>query len=182
MSALDTTTGSFVGPTSTSGTSSGGTGSSADWGSLLSGLYGLYQNNQNNSTLSNGNAFNSYRPGYADQLSKLIANPSSVTNDAGFKAGLNQSQDQVQHRLASQGLVGGGTMAGTLSNTAAEYTGTYLNNQETMLANLAGAWINPNQTYASQTSSASSNQSGLNSTLNGLIGLYGSYMNSGGGG
>lgn len=187
MSALDTTTGSFgdnfsgASYAGAGGSSSGGYGSATDWGSLLSGVTGLLQNNKNSSTLDNANAFNGYRPAYAAQLAGLIGNPSSVQNDPGFKAGLGQAEDQVQHRLASQGLIGGGTMAGTISNTAADYSSQYLNQQETMLANLAGAWINPNQTYASQTSGASSNQSGMNNAFSGLSGIFGSMMGGGGG-
>jgi len=189
MSALDTTTGTFGDNFSgaswaSGGSSGGGIGSATDWGSLLSGVTGLLQNNKNNSTLTNANAFNAYRPAYASQLASLISDPSSVTSDKGFQAGLGQATNAVQHQLASQGLIGGGTMAGTISNTADAYTSQYLNNQETMLANLAGAWINPNQTYASQTSSASSNQSGLNSLFSGGAGIVGSLFggSSGGGG
>ncbi len=190
MSALDTTTGTFgdnfSGASFDSGGSSGGSGggygSMTDWSSLLSGITGLIQNNKNSSTLNNANAFNGYRPAYAAQLGQLIGNPSSVQKDPGFQSGLNVAEDQVQHRLASQGLIGGGTMAGTMANTAADYSGTYLNNKETMLANLAGAWINPNQTYQSQTSSASSNQGGLNSIFSGLGGIFGGGSGGGGGG
>lgn len=190
MSALDTTTGSFGDNFSgaswaSGGSSSGGYGSATDWSSLLSGITGLLQNNKNNSTLTDANAFNAYRPAYAAQLASLIANPSSVTSDKGFQAGLGQATNAVQHQLASQGLIGGGTMAGTISNTADAYTSQYLNNQETMLANLAGAWINPNQTYASQTNSASNTQGGLNSLFSGGAGIIGSMFgggSSGGGG
>lgn len=186
MSALDTTTGTFgdnfSGASFASGaSSSSGLGSATDWGSLLSGVTGLLQNNQNQSTLNDANAFNAYRPTYSAQLAGLVGNPSSVTSDPGFQAGLGQATSQVQHELASQGLIGGGTMAGTISNTANQYTDTYLQNQETMLANLAGAWINPNQTYASQTSSASSNQSGLSSLFSGGAGIFGSMMSGSGG-
>ena len=177
MSALDTTTGSFIpGDTSTSdGTSSlGGLGSATNWGSLLSGIVGTASNASNAQTLANANAFNNYRPQYAQQLANLISNPSSVTSDPGFQAGLGQATNSVQHQLASQGLIGGGTMAGTISNTANQYTDQYLNNQETMLANLAGAWINPNQTYASQTNSTSSMLGGLGSMFGGLFGSGGS--------
>lgn len=160
--------------------SSGGFGSAADWSSALSGLAGLLQNKSNTSTLSNANAFNAYRPAYAAQLASLISKPSTVTSDPTFQAGLGQATNAVQHQLASRGLIGGGTMAGTISNTANAYTDTYLQNQETMLANLAGAWINPNQTYASQTNSASSNLGGMNSLLSGLGGIFGG--SSGGGG
>jgi len=73
-------------------------------------------------------------------------------------------------------------MAGTISNTADAYTSQYLNNQETMLANLAGAWINPNQTYASQTNSASNTQGGLNSLFSGGAGIIGSLFGGGGSG
>ncbi len=190
MSALDTTTGSFGDnfsgaswATSDTGSSSGGGyGSVADWGSLLSGITGLLQNNKNSSTLTDANAFNAYRPAYAAQLASLISNPSSATSDPGFQAGLGQATNAVQHQLASQGLVGGGTMSQTISDTANKYTTDYLSNKETMLANLAGAWINPNQTYASQTSSASSNQSGLNSLFSGGAGIIGSMFGGSGGG
>jgi len=187
MSALDTVTGTF-GDNFTGanmGSSTGGglnLGSGTDWASMVSGITGLLQNNKNNSTLTNANAFNAYRPAYAAQLASLISNPSSVTSDPGFKASLDQATNSVQHQLASQGLIGGGTMAGTIANTSAGLTQQYLNNQETMLANLAGAWINPNQTYASQTSSASSTQGGLNNLLSGAGGIVGSLFGGSGGG
>lgn len=174
------TTGVSSGSLAGAYTGSSGLGSATDWSSLLSGIYGLYQNSQNKSTLTDANAFNSYRPAYAAQLASLISNPSSVTSDPTFQAGLGQATNSVQHQLASQGLIGGGTMAGTISNTANAYTDTYLQNQETMLANLAGAWINPNQTYASQTNSTSSALGGMNSLFSGLGGIFGGGSSGGG--
>jgi hypothetical protein len=169
-------------PASGGSSTSGGLGSATDWSSIVSGLYGLTQNSANSATLADANAFNKYRPAYSAQLAALIQNPSSVTSDPGFQAGLGQATNQVQHSLASQGLIGGGTMAGTISNTANQYTDTYLNNQETMLANLAGAWINPNQTYASQTNSTSSALGGMSSLFSGIGGLFGSSSGGSSGG
>src|ERR1041385_6990715 len=123
MSALDTTTGPFgdgfsgASFASGGGSSGGGYGSVADWGSIFSGITSLMSNNANKGTLNNANAFNGYRPAYAAQLAQLMTNPSSVEQDPGFKAGLGQAEDQVQHRLAPQGLIGGGTMARPLLGT-----------------------------------------------------------------
>jgi len=151
---------------------------SVDWGSLfqngadlLGNIWGLGQANKNQSNASAGFAFNQYRPQYAAALSQLFADPNSVTSMPGYQFGMKQAEDQVQHGLASKGLIGGGTMAATMANTGAQYAGDFLKQQETMLANLAGAGFNPADMYQTQTAASGQKGSQLGGIFSSLPGI-----------
>ena len=119
-------------------------------GSIFGNATGAAGANQNAGMIKNIGAESTYMPQYAQQLSQLMSNPSSITSTPGFEFGMNQAESQVQHSLASQGLIGGGTMAGTMANTGAAYAGQQLQQQEGMLAQLAGAQFNPADLLAPQ--------------------------------
>lgn len=142
-----------------------------DIGSLVGNVQGMQGASKIGSFLNNAGSEQQYTPGYAQQLNQLMSNPSSITSTPGFQFGMNQAESQVQHGLAAQGLIGGGTMAGTMANTGAAYAGQQLSQQEQLLSQLSGANFNPaqmadamgtnNQSKANSTSSAIGDVGGL---------------------
>lgn len=83
--------------------------------------------------------FASQRGQYQDMLSKLINNPSSITDTPGYQFGLTQSQNAVQGSAAANGMVNSGNVLSALSTNAQGYASQQLNNQELLLAQLSGA-------------------------------------------
>ncbi len=130
-------TGATSGALGTGGALTAGTGmTSAQVSSLLSGgLKALSLSQALGRMTQQANAFGPYRSQYAQQLSQLEANPSTITNLPGYSAGLQA----VQRSLASQGYSGSGNMMAALQG----YGEQFYNNQVQTLAGLAGANINP---------------------------------------
>jgi len=104
-----------------------------------------------------------YRAGYAKQLNDLATNPSSITKDPGYEAGMQA----VQRSMASQGYNGSGNMAMAM----AKYGGDFYNNAIARLNTLAGG----SPSAAAQISNQS-NLGGLNATTSG-INLMGQALN-----
>ena len=181
MSALDTITGSFLG--------GGGGGGGTDWGSLLGSVgsiagdiygdvKGAQGSNQIGNLLTQGASFNQYRPQYAQQLSNLMKDPSSITSTPGYQFGMDQAEGAVQHGLGSQGLIGGGTMAQTMANTGAQYAGQQLNQQENLLAGLSGAQFNPaefEQPMTNNTQSQASSGGSFLKTAGSIAGIAAAF-------
>lgn len=107
--------------------------------STATGLYGLYQAQQMQALArqlqASADPFAGQRAQYAQQLSALQANPSSIANLPGYQAGL----DAVQRSMAAQGYQGSGNMMAALQN----YGGNIYDQQMQTLAGLAGAGANP---------------------------------------
>ena len=129
-------------------------------GSVVSAGVGLYEANQQQNmaqTMFNqANPFGPYRPQFAQQLSTLMANPSSIVNTPGYKFGLDQGTSAV-NRSNSQ-IIGSGNQGIALEQYGQNYAMGFLNQQEQMLANLSGANITP--ANAAQAASVYSNASG----------------------
>ena len=106
---------------------------------ILSGLYGLNQSRQLADLASKASEradpFGPYRAGYAQQLAALSANPSLITKQPGYAAGL----EAVRRSLAAQGYQGSGNMMAALS----QYGQKFLGDEQNRLATLAGAGFNP---------------------------------------
>lgn len=106
---------------------------------VLSGLYGLKQSGDiakaGREASARMDPFGPQRAQYQQQLSALMANPSSISNTPGYKAGL----DAVERKMASQGYIGSGNMMAALQ----EYGGNVYNQEANRLAMLAGANIGP---------------------------------------
>jgi len=85
--------------------------------------------------------FASQRGQYQDMLSKLINDPSSITKTPGYNFGLQQSQNAVEGSAAASGMINSGNVLNALNTNAQGYAATQLNNQELLLAQLAGANI-----------------------------------------
>ena len=106
---------------------------------ILSGLHGISQSRQLADLASKASEradpFGPYRAGYAQQLAALSANPSLITKQPGYAAGL----EAVRRSLAAQGYQGSGNMMAAL----AQYGQKFLGDEQTRLAGLAGAGFNP---------------------------------------
>ena len=126
------------------GGSLGGAGS-MPWGSpgnvssMGSGMYGLMAAGQLNNLAQSASAqadpFGPYRKQYADQMAALSANPSLLTQQPGYQAGMQA----VQRSMAAQGYTGSGNMMAALS----KYGGDFYNQTMNQYAGLAGANVNP---------------------------------------
>lgn len=127
-----------------------------DWlsnnaGSLLSvgsGLYGAYQGREMQQmaqqAFGRSDPFGPQRAQYAEQLSKLMADPSSIKNDPGYKQAFDQGQLARERSIAARGLIGSGNAAIELQEYGQTFGMDYLNNRIAQLAGLAGANIGPN--------------------------------------
>jgi len=106
---------------------------------ILSGLHGISQSRQLADLASKASEradpFGPYRAGYARQLAALSANPSLITKQPGYAAGL----EAVRRSLAAQGYQGSGNMMAALS----QYGQKFLGDEQNRLATLAGAGFNP---------------------------------------
>lgn len=83
--------------------------------------------------------FASQRGQYQSMLSNLIQDPSSITNQPGYQFGLNQAMQSVQGSAAANGMLNSGNTLTALQDRSQNYASTALNNQELLLAQLAGA-------------------------------------------
>lgn len=110
----------------------------AGW-NIFSGLQGIGQSRQLADLASRASEradpFGPYRAGYAQQLAALSANPSLITKQPGYAAGL----EAVRRSLAAQGYQGSGNMMAALS----QYGQKFLGDEQNRLATLAGAGFNP---------------------------------------
>lgn len=85
--------------------------------------------------------FASQRGQYQSMLSNLINNPSSITSTPGYQFGLDQSNKAIEGSAAANGMVNSGNVLQALSTNSQGYAATQLQNQELLLAQLAGANI-----------------------------------------
>ena len=111
---------------------------------ILSGLYGLNQSNQltklGQQAMERSDPFGPYRKQYGDQLSALMADPSSISKYPGYQAGL----DAITRKMASQGYLGSGNMMAALQ----KYGGDFFDKEATRLGQFAGAQFGPNTSAA----------------------------------
>lgn len=107
--------------------------------SIGSGLYGLSQASQLQRTAQQAaqmqDPFGPYRSQYANQLSYLMANPTSVSSLPGYQAGL----DAVMRSQAAGGYLGSGNMMAALQ----QYGGNFYQQQLQNLMGLSGAGFAP---------------------------------------
>jgi hypothetical protein len=85
--------------------------------------------------------FASQRGQYQTMLAQLINNPSSITSNPGYEFGLEESNKAVEGSAAANGMVNSGNVLQALSTNSQGYAAQQLNNQELLLAQLAGANI-----------------------------------------
>lgn len=114
-----------------------------------SGIYGLTQASQlrklAEQAMRTQDPFGPYRAGYAADLATLRANPESITSRPGYQAGIQA----VTRGMASKGYGGwidektGLPTSGNLAVALQKYGGDAYNQEETRLAQLAGAQFPP---------------------------------------
>ncbi len=117
----------------------GALGGSSSLLGTAGGLYGMYQSQQLGQLAkrlaAQQNPFDPYRAQYAQQLNALMANPSLVTQQPGYEAGL----EAVQRSMAAQGYTGSGNMMTEL----AKYGGQAYQQALGNLSTLSGASAAP---------------------------------------
>lgn len=115
---------------------------------LGSGIYGLSQANNlqglSTAAIAASNPFGPYRAQYANQLSSLMANPSSIFSNPGYQASFDQGSQAVARQMAGSGYAGSGNEAIALQQYGQSFSSNYLTQQENLLSGLAGANITPN--------------------------------------
>lgn len=100
------------------------------------GLYGLYEQNRlRKQQPTVYDPFASQRAQYQQQLAQLASDPSQITKDPAYAAGLQA----IQRTMAAQGYLGSGNMMTELLN----YGGNFYNQSVNRLAGLAGANLSP---------------------------------------
>ena len=128
--------------------------------------------------------FRSYRAGYAEQLSKLMANPSLAMGTPGYQFARLAGQQGLERAGAKLGQNDSGNRAIALNNYNQNYALSSLDNQIKTLAGLSGATQNPanaSSAYlAAQNAQAASDQNmwkslgqGLGALGTGIQGLRG---------
>jgi len=126
--------------------------------------------------------FASQRGQYQDMLSRLISDPSSITSQPGYQFQFEQGQKALSGQMAAQGFLTSGNRATALTKFGQDYASNALQNQELLLAQLAGANIGSPGTAGQitaqqgllnqQAASAVGNQVGgaLNNAVSGWMG------------
>lgn len=146
---------------------------------------GLYEANQQQKlgreAIAAGNPFGPYRAQYAQKLNDLMANPNSITSDPGYQFGIDQANQGIARTMSGQ--IGSGNEQIALRQYDEQYAGNYLQQQESFLANLAGANMGSNPGPGLSEFNAGTNT--LNSTLGSagyLAQMYALMGNTGGSG
>lgn len=111
-------------------------------GQVAGSIFGGSQGQDIKDAASGVDPFGPYRGGFAQMLSQLMQNPSSVTNMPGYEAGMKASEQSLTRNLASQGLTGSGTAAQALTEFGARYQDTAFQQLFSQLAGLSGANFN----------------------------------------
>lgn len=147
-SALSSTLGAVDATGSAAATGAGGSSlSSLLSGSGLGQLAGIAANiygvNSSKQVASQMDPFGPYRQYFANQLMSLEQNPSSVTSMPGYQASIDSGLQALQRTSASQGLTGSGQTSAAIANYAGQFENQYFNQQQSTLAQLAGAGATP---------------------------------------
>lgn len=110
----------------------------ANLGSSALGLLGSgYLTNQAAAAQAAADPFRQQRQQYADAMGRLAANPNSIYDMPGYKAG----EQAVRRAMAAQGYTGSGNVLAALQ----KYGGDFYNQTMNMYGGLAGAQFNPAQ-------------------------------------
>jgi hypothetical protein len=157
-------------------------------GSLVSSALAPSGNSSSGGAQAAANAadpFSSQRGQYQAMLSQLINNPSSITSQPGYQFGLQQSNNAVEGSAAANGMVNSGNVLQALSTNSQQYASQQLNNQELLLAQLAGANVGSpgtaGQILQGQNTANQQSAGALGSQVGGAItnGFNNAFSNSG---
>jgi hypothetical protein len=95
--------------------------------------------------------YSPYAAQAAQQLNQLVANPASVTSQAGYQAGLSSQQQSLERQLAKTGQSKSGLAGYSAALEGGNYFNQFYNQQFNNLAQLAGA--TPQNLVAGQSAS-----------------------------
>lgn len=130
--------------------------------------------------------FASQRGQYQQMLSNLINDPSSITSTPGYQFNLQQGLNSVTGSNAAAGLLNSGNVLTALQQYGSNYATNQLQNQELLLAQLAGANVGSpgtaGQILQNQNQSNQQSASALGNVVGGAVQSIGNgYLNSGSG-
>lgn len=153
--------------------------------SIGSNLYQAYQGTQTQTgaqAQTSADPYSPYRGQAAAQLNQLVANPGSLTSNAGYQSGLNAALSGTQRQLAQTGQSQSGMGGYNMALTSGDYFNQQYNQQYNRLAQLSGASQAPalGQTanaaqQSLQAKSQASSLSYLNAGIGGIQDLMKSY-------
>lgn len=130
--------------------------------------------------------FAGYRPQFAQQLSNLMANPSTALGMPGFASQLQSGEQAVNAGMAATGQVNSGAQQVALQNLGMAKSGDYFQQMLSNLSQLSGASSSPlggAQAAANAANQQQQNQySGLGMITSGIGSLYNSYTGGSSGG
>jgi hypothetical protein len=96
-----------------------------------------------NQAADRADPFGQYRRGYGDMLQGLYQDPSRIAQTPGYKFTMDQTLDNTQARLASQGFSGSSQMQNALAQQSAGLASQTWNQEANRLAQLAGSQFDP---------------------------------------
>lgn len=114
---------------------------------MIGGMMGAQQANKEKGFASRGLAesdpWGPYRHEYANQLEGLMNNPSSITKMPGYQFQFDQGEKAVDRSMAAKGFLGSGNEAAALTQYGQGFAQNFFQQQEQMLAGLAGVQMQP---------------------------------------
>ena len=148
------------------------------WSQAIGSLFGAVGQNNAAKTLAGSidraaelaDPFRAQRPFYQGQLQQMYTDPNYFTNSPVMRGLVDDSTNQMQRKLASQGYNYAGNTPAELTKLATNESFKYAQNQQNMTAGAAGAGFGPGQagTIAGQGALA---QPALNNQMFGNIGV-----------
>jgi len=112
-----------------------------------------------------------YRAQYAEQLSALAADPSSITKTPGYEEGLEYGEQALQRQLAASGQLGSGAEKIAMQGLGQAYSARVLGAEEQRLSTLAGGGTAPTA-FAGQSAYMNAINQALASLGYGATNLY----------
>jgi hypothetical protein len=156
-------------------------------GILAAGTIGLEAYNASQSTgLSNqasgqSGAIFGEQQGYAQMLSKLMADPSSVSSLPGYQFQFGQGADAVQREMGASGYLKSGNEAAALTQYGQGFAQNYFNSYEQQLAQLSGLTAASSPSQATGVAvGAQANSANQISSLTGQLGFLSMFAGAGG--
>lgn len=155
-------------------------------GQLAGGIGALQAGQAMGQYARQADPFAQYRPGYAAQLQQLLQSPQTITTTPGYQFQLGQGLQALQAQQAAQGrLVSGGGLL-QAQQFGQQYATSNLQQQQQLLASLAGATQSPAAGAGAQAAltagqlggtlgGAQAIAGGLGGVINPLATLYAQY-------
>jgi hypothetical protein len=94
--------------------------------------------------LRDADPFRSWRGQYAEDLSRLMADPNSITENPAYKFLFEQGMKATNRGLGARGQVGSGNQLTGLTEYGQGFASQWLDKERRFLAELSGAGIGPN--------------------------------------